>query len=148
MNKRLTAVLATIVVVIVVLAFSLNSLLASNADLSNQPSATPTLMATPSSTPIPVPIDFSIDNTSITVNVDLNNGMDRVEAILVAEKALEYAHNHETHQVESAEVTDGIWEVSLPWGAVMSNGKQESHDHYFVATIDPIERTVAYSTCF
>ena len=118
---------------------------------SNEPTSTPKPSPSPTSTLIPIPVDFTINCSSnvLTVNVDLNDGMSRDEAVLVAQQLLAYAHSDYTYELKSAEVNDaGVWTVSLPWGAVSPDGYQENHGHFFVATIDSPSRTVAFGTCF
>lgn len=111
------------------------------------PTPAPTLTPTP--TPIPIPVDFIVGSVTLTVNVDLNDGMNREEAILVAQPLFAYVHSHATNELKSAEVNEaGVWTVSLPWGAVSPDGYQESHGHYFIATIDPTTRTADYNTCY
>lgn len=119
---------------------------------TDKPTATPKPSASPTPTLVSIPVDFTINGSSnvvLTVNVDLNDGMNREEAILVAQQLLSYAHSHFTYELKSAEDNDaGVWTVSLPWGAVSPDGYQESHSHYFIATIDPASRTISFSTCF
>jgi len=122
------------------------------SDSNNNPISTPTPSPAPTPTPIPIPVDYTINDSShitLTINIDLNDGMNRDEAILVAQQLFAYAHSHATYELKSAEVNDaGVWTVSLPWGAVSPDGSQESHSHFFIATIDPATRTVEFSTCF
>jgi hypothetical protein len=122
-------------------------------DPANTDESTPTStpFSSPTPTPIPIPVVFTINGSSsvLNVNVDLNDGINREEAVLVAQQLLAYAHSNYTFELKSAEVDDaGVWTVSLPWGAVSPDGYQESHGHFFVATIDPATRTVDFSTCF
>jgi cytoskeletal protein RodZ len=130
-----------------------NLLNATTPTLTDEPTPTPTPApaSTPTPTPIPIPVDFTVkgDNLTLTVNVDLNDGMNREEAILVAQQVFAYVHSSSTNELKSAEVNEaGVWTVSLPWGAVLPDGYQESHGHYFIATIDPMTRIVEYKTCF
>ena len=130
-----------------------NSVNATLSDSTNNPTATPTPtpVPTPTTTPIPIPVDFTINgssHTALTVNVDLNDGLNKEEAIQVAKQLIVYAHPHSTHELKSAELNDaGVWIVSLPWGATSPDGYQESHSHIFVAAIDSATRTVQFSTC-
>ena len=118
---------------------------------TDDPLPTPKPSAVPTSTSIPIPVDFTINGSSHvvhTVNVDLNDGMNREEAIVVAQQLFSYAHSHSTYELKSAEVNDaGVWIVSLPWGIIWADGTQESHSHFFVATIDPTTLTIEYATC-
>ncbi len=117
---------------------------------TEEPTPTPTPSAIPTPTPIPIPVDFTINDSShiLTVNIDLNDGMNREEAIVVAQQLFSYAHSHSTYELKSAEVNEaGVWSVSLPWGIVWADGTQESHSHFFIATIDPTTLTVEYATC-
>jgi hypothetical protein len=120
---------------------------------SNQSIPLPTATPTPTATPIPIPVDFRVNGTSngvISTNIDLNDGMDQTEAIMVAQQLLARAHpGNITYEFKSAEVdAEGVWTVSLPWGLVSPDGTQESHSHYFITTIDPTSLTVDYGTCF
>jgi hypothetical protein len=120
---------------------------ASSSDSSNNTLSSPT----PSPTPIPIPVEFKVNNsqTILTVKVDLNDGMSREEAILVAQQLFPEVHSHATYELKSADVNDaGVWTVSLPWGAVLADGTQENHSHYFIATIDPTTLTIQSSTCY
>lgn len=114
------------------------------------PTATPTHSPTPSPTLIPVPVNFTVNGLyNVSVAVDLNDRMNRDEAILVAERIFNGVHAHATYEVKSAEVNGrGVWTVSLPWGAVYNDGLQEDHSHFFAATIDPATRTATIATCF
>jgi hypothetical protein len=119
---------------------------------TSSPSPTPT--TTPNPTFIPVPIDFkySYDGTtstsSVTVAVDLNDGMDRAEAIAVAEAIFNHEATSCNHIVKSAEVNSaGIWKVDLSWGTIAPNGDQEELTHIFILTINPVDRTATYSRC-
>jgi len=118
---------------------------------TDDPLPTPKPSTAPTPTPIPIPVDFTINGSShnvLTVNVDLNDGMSREEAILVAQQLFSYAHSHATYELKSAEVNDaGVWIVSLPWGIVWADGTQENHSHFFVTTIDPTTLTIEYATC-
>ncbi len=126
-----------------------NSVNASLGDSCNDSTSIPT--QTPPPTLISTPVDFTVNGSShvLTVNADLNDGMNWKEAVLVAQQLFAYSHTHSTYELKSAEVNDaGVWTVSLPWGAVSSDGSKESHSHFFIATIDPATRTVEFSTCF
>ena len=119
---------------------------------SSNPRAASTLLL-PTPTPISIPVEFKVNGTVdgyITAYIDLNDGMSREEAIVVAEQLIATAHpGNITYELKSADVTaEGVWTVSLPWGIVSPNGFQESHSHVFVAIIDPTTLTVEYETCF
>ncbi len=107
----------------------------------------------PLPTRMPIPVDFSVNGSSyqivFAVNVDLNDGMAKEEAVLVAQQLFVQVHPKATCELKSAEGNpEGVWTVSLPWGAVYADGSQESYGHFFNAKIDPATQTVEYSTCF
>jgi hypothetical protein len=55
----------------------------------------------------------------VTVTIDLNDGMNSAEAVMVANKIFEHELTNATYEVKSAEANDaGIWTVYLLWGAV------------------------------
>ena len=103
---------------------------------------------------MPVPVDFTCDIGSpyaftVTVVVDLNDGINIDEAIVVAEAIFNHELINATYEVKSANASDGeIWMVYLLWGAVSPDGYHESHSHYFNVEINPLDRTVTYSRCY
>lgn len=81
---------------------------------------------------------------TIVVNVDLTDGMNQDEAILVANTLFDKALAQTVlHQFKSAEVDDlGVWKVELTWGY-----STEDLGHWFEAGIDPFNQTIVYNRC-
>jgi hypothetical protein len=119
---------------------------------NNNTDTTPVITTTPTPKPTYIPTDFIVNGTggnTVTANINLNDGMNRDEAVLVAEILFPQVHSHATYELKSAEVNEAnIWTVSLPWGAVSPDGSQENHNHYFIAEIDPLTKTIQFNTCF
>ena len=121
---------------------------------------TPTLASTSILTPTPLPVhmpaplDFICDIGSpyaftVRVVVDLNDGMNNDEAIVVAETIFKHELINATYEVKSANATGAeAWTVYLLWGAVSPNGYHESHSHFFNVVVNPLNRTVTYSRCY
>jgi hypothetical protein len=169
--KRLTAILLLAVVVLVVFVLSVNGLFVSSADSSNKPvsSATstpppttvsPTVVATATSSPtqIPIPVDFTcsygddIKKFSITVAVDLNDGMNRDEAVTVATAIIDHELANAKHELRIAEVTSTCdWHVGFNWeyNMIDTNGTilEPTLGHVFDVTINVANRTATYTRC-
>jgi hypothetical protein len=162
------------IVITIVVCISLSVFLSLEADAQFQastslgltsPTSTPanvtptlasnsTLTPTPTAVHMPVPIDFTCDIGSpyafiVTVVVDLNDGMNNDEAIVVAEAIFNHELKNATYEVKSANASDAeIWTVYLLWGAVSPDGYHESHSHFFNVVVNPLNRTVTYSRCY
>ncbi len=89
-----------------------------------EPTPTPKPSPSPTSSLIPIPVDFTIPvgltikgtSNVFTVNVDLNDGMSRDEAITVAETILNRELTNTLHELKSAEVNnEGIWNINFSW---------------------------------
>lgn len=180
--KRLAAILLLTVLVLVVFAFSINGLLVPSADLANQPAASatptqpspttsltptqqpptapPTDAATPTLNPtqIPIPVDFTCnyegnkDTFTVTTTIDLNDGMNREEAVIVATAIIIHELNNAKHEVRIAEViTSGQWHVGINWeyGMIDINGTdiEPTLGHVFDVTINEKTRTATYTRC-
>jgi hypothetical protein len=84
---------------------------------------------------------------NINVNINLTDWMNRDEAIVVANTLFDNTLGRSgstVHQLVSAEQIDrlGVWIVKLAWGySTMDLG------HWFMAEIDPFNRTIVYSHC-
>ncbi len=119
---------------------------------TDEPAPTPTI--TPGPTLIPVPIDFTCNVGSpyaftVTVAVDLNDGMDRAEAIAVGEAIFNHEMTNATYEIKSANGSGtGNWTVCFLWGAVSPDGYHEPHGHFFNVQINSLNRTVTYSRCY
>ena len=115
------------------------------------PSPTPTV--TTSSTPVPMPVDFTCSigssySFTVKVAVDLNDGMNRAEALLVADAVFSHEMKSSQYIVKSAEANNlGIWNVDLSWGAIFPDGQQESLTHFFDVIINPQNQTATYARC-
>jgi hypothetical protein len=103
---------------------------------------------------MPAPLDFICDIGSsyaftVTVVVDLNDGMNNDEAIVVAETIFKHELINATYEVKSTNATGAeSWTVYLLWGAVSPHGYHESHSHFFNVVVNPLNRTVTYSRCY
>jgi acetyltransferase-like isoleucine patch superfamily enzyme len=85
---------------------------------------------------------------TVPVAVNLDDGMNSTEAVMVADRIFEHEMTSATYMVKSAEAdADGVWTVKLSWGLVV-NGEQESLSHFFDVGIDPLNQAVTYSRCF
>lgn len=125
------------------------------------PTATPEPSPSPTSTLIPIPVDFTIpvgltvggSSNVFTVNVDLNDGMSRDEAIIVGETILNRELTNAIHTVKSAEVnSEGIWNVNFNWeyaNLTLENGTQLTPvlSHFFDVIINPENQTATYTRC-
>jgi hypothetical protein len=158
-NKRKVAILAltlliAMVVVSVVAAGWFNPNISRN---SNQ--TTNSDSVTGSSAPSIVPT--SADSVSFTckvgsnyeftvsVGVDLNDGMNSTEAELVAIGIFEHEITNATFALKSAGADEaGIWTVRLSWEYNFQDIEPISLNHYFDVTINPLNQTVTYSRCF
>ena len=85
---------------------------------------------------------------NVTVKVDLSDGMNSTEAVMVAREIFEHELNA-NYAVKSAEADDsGVWTVDLSWEYDLPSGKPEVLSHYFDVTINPQVQTVTYSRCY
>ncbi len=172
-HKQLAAVLVTAIVVILIVSLSFSGLFAAIPNqspestptptptttitpLSPTPTATPvpTQTATPNPTRMPVPIDFTCGAFSVTVGVDLNDGMDNAEAIAVATAIFDHELPNAAHEVKSAQATSNeVWQVGFNWelssSATLPNGTavELKLGHVFDVTIYAQNRTVTYTRC-
>ena len=78
----------------------------------------------------------------ISVSINLTDGMNMNEALLVADVLFNKTMNA-LHQSGSAETDElGLWKVLIIWGySTLDLG------HWFRAEIDPFNRTIVYSHC-
>jgi hypothetical protein len=119
------------------------------------PAPTPTQTPLPSPTLIPIPVDFTCGDVgspyafTVTVAVDLNNGMDRAEAITVAEAIINHELTKVTHEVKSVNNDSGLWNVNFSWEytSATTNGTL-TLGHFFDVAINPQNQTVRYNRCF
>jgi len=127
---------------------------------TNEPTATTEPSPSPTSTLIPMPVDFTIpigltvggSSNVFTVNVDLNDGMSRDEAISVGETILNRELTNALHELKSAEVNnEGIWNVNFNWeyaNMVGPNGTGTPVlSHFFDVIINPQNQTATYTRC-
>lgn len=159
------------IVAIAIIAYAANSLLVPKADSSDQPSATPnptetviatitpTEVPTPNPTPIPVPVDFtnkpgSQYSFTITVDVDLNDGMSSQEALTVARAFIDYNLKDVSYCVKSIKGNDTYWEVDFNWETSswvgLPNGEVNTNaglGHFFNVYINLPTRTIDYTRC-
>jgi hypothetical protein len=85
---------------------------------------------------------------TVTVKIDLSDGMNSTEAVMVAREIFEHELNA-TYAVKSAEADDaGVWTVDLSWEFDLPSGKPEVLNHFFDVTINPLDQTVTYSRCY
>ena len=125
-----------------------------------EPTPTPKPSSSPAPTLIPIPVDFTIpvgltvggSSNVFTVNVDLNDGMSRDEAITVAESILNRELTNALHELKSAEVdNEGIWNVDFNWEYPMTleNGTQLTPvlSHFFDVIINPQNLKATYASC-
>ncbi len=81
---------------------------------------------------------------TVTVLVKLQDGMNRDEALQVAEAVF---NSNATHVVKSVDVgAEGVWVIGFRWGIKTSN-YQEPLNHYFNVTINPFSQTISYLSC-
>jgi hypothetical protein len=119
---------------------------------TSSPSSTPT--ATPNPTLIPIPVKFSCGEAgnpyafSVTVAVDLNNGMDKAEAITVAETIINHELTNASYEVKSSDNNAGLWNVNFSWEytGFATNGTLHL-GHIFDVIINPFNQTVKYTRC-
>jgi hypothetical protein len=85
----------------------------------------------------------------VTVAVDLNNGMDRAEAITVAEAIINHELTKVTYEVKSVNNDSGLWNVNFSWEytSATTNGTL-TLGHFFDVAINPQNQTVRYNRCF
>ena len=127
---------------------------------TDEPTPTPKPSPSPTSTPIPIPVNFTIpigltvagSSNVFTVYIDLNDGMNRDEAITVAETILNRELTNAIHVVKSAEVSsEGMWNVDFNWEYPMTleNGTQITPvlGHFFDVIINPQNQTATYTRC-
>jgi hypothetical protein len=85
---------------------------------------------------------------TVTTTADLTDGMNRNEAIAVAQIVFAHEMHNAAFTVKAAEPSaDGVWTVNLSWGAIV-NGQQEALSHYFDVTVNPTNQTASYSRCY
>lgn len=78
---------------------------------------------------------------AVSAYVDLEDGMTKTEAALIATKVFAHEMTNAKFTLKSATVDDtGIWTVKFSWGI-----GQESLSHYFNVEINPFNQTAAYS---
>ena len=163
-HKRLATILAIAAAVVLIASLPFSGLFALSPDPSTQPSPTPTETppsptptATPSPTPIPIPADFTCyDGGSaftVAVDVDLNDGMDRDEAVAVATTILKHELTDPLYELKSAQLQGDIWTVDFNWeyktlvtlpdGSIGTLGL----GHFFDVTVNAQNRTASYSRC-
>jgi hypothetical protein len=117
-----------------------------------EPSAIP--MTTPSPMSNQMPVDFtcsvgSSDSFTVTVAVDLEDGMNKTEALAVADAIFNHEVTNAEHIIKSVEVNDAnVWIVNLSWGMIYADGEKESLTHFFDITINSQNQTATYTRCF
>ena len=90
-------------------------------------------------------------NTTFTVSVavNLDDGMDSSEAITVADKVFQHQMTNAIYIVKSAEAdANGVWTVKLSWELVLNGELPESLSHFFDVVINPSNREVSYTRCY
>jgi hypothetical protein len=169
--KWSTAGLVIAIIAVAVVAYAANSLLISKAGSSDQPSATPnpteeaiatitpTEAATPNPTHIPVPVEFTVKPGSqysftLTVDVDLNDGMSSQEAITVAKTLIDHELKDVSYYVKSTKGNETRWMVNFNWETSsitdLPSGEVNTNPdlrHFFNVNIDLLTRTIDYNRC-
>ncbi len=75
---------------------------------------------------------------NVTVWIDLSDGMDREEAVLVAKSLYESIHKNSTCNLKSTQANeDGTWTIYLLWDG----------SHYFNVEVNPHDRTLDFNSC-
>jgi hypothetical protein len=122
--------------------------------LEPTPTNTPFPTATPNPTLIPIPVKFSCGEAgnpyafSVTVAVDLNNGMDKAEAITVAEAIINHELTNASYEVKSSDNNAGLWNVNFSWECTALATDGTLHlGHIFDVIINPFNQTVKYTRC-
>jgi hypothetical protein len=118
------------------------------------PAPTPTQTPLPSPTLIPNPVDFTCGDVgnpyafTVTVPVDLNDGMNQAEAITVAEAIINHELTKATYEVKSVNNNSGLWNVDFSWEytSFTINGTLKLC-HFFDVAINPQNQTVTYNRC-
>ena len=94
------------------------------------------------------PVIFTVRSNSsgqtftIIVQINLTDGMDQDEAVIVATKVFNATMTAQ-YAVRSVSVDDQfVWTVEFRWGY-----QGEPLGHWFRAVINPIDRTVVYDRC-
>lgn len=94
------------------------------------------------------PIIFTVRSNSssqiftIAVQINLTDGMDQDEAVIVATKVFNVTVTAQ-YAVKSVSVDDQfVWTVGFHWGY-----QGEPLGHWFRAAINPIDRTIVYDRC-
>jgi hypothetical protein len=101
-------------------------------------------------------VDFTCHESSeyafvFPVKVDLSDGMDSDEAIVVARCLYEVCMNQTNYEVKSVQSSgDGVWTVYLLWGSdsPRASGELENRSHYFNVHVNVADRTVEYDRCY
>jgi hypothetical protein len=159
------------IAVVAIVAYEVNSLLISKAGSSDQPSVTPspteeviatvmpTEVPTPNPTLVPVPVDFTFKPGSqysftLTVDVDLNDGMSSQEALTVAKALIGHELTDVSYKVESSKGNETDWEVDFNWeySSVVGLPSGEVHTdldlgHFFNVYINLTDRSIDYTRC-
>jgi hypothetical protein len=84
-------------------------------------------------------------NRQETVKINLDNGMNKAEALLVAEKICGYdSPNPNLHHSKGSASVDaqGVWHVHYNWGL-----EDEELTHFCFTDIYPSNQTFSYSIC-
>lgn len=82
---------------------------------------------------------------TITADINLTDWMNRDEAVLVANSLFDHTlgQTGQLHQLESSDMDElGVWTVELTWGYSTAD-----LSHWFLAEIDPFNRTIVYWHC-
>lgn len=159
------------IVAVAIVAYAANSLLISKAGASDQPSATPnptqeaiatitpTEAPTPNPTLIPVPVDFTYEPGSqysftLTVDVDLNDGMSNQEAVTVAKALINHELKDVSYYIKATKGNETCWTVNFNWesssrvglpsGEVLTNSDLS---HVFNVEINLADRSIDYARC-
>ena len=81
---------------------------------------------------------------TVSAHVDLEDGMGKTEAVLVAAKVFAHEMTNAKFALKSATVDDaGVLTVKFSWGI-----GQESLSHYFNVEINPLNQIATYSRCY
>ncbi len=105
-------------------------------------------------------VDFTCNAGSkyaftVTVKIDLSDGMDSAEAVTVANAIFKHEMTEAIYELKSTKAhDDGIWSVNLSWEYSpmrSTTGEQDASPpfgHYFEVVINPLNQTVTYSRCY
>jgi hypothetical protein len=132
----------------VTLAYHPQNYVNQNNNNQNNNTPTPTVSNSPVDTNLKDTIFTPVEgegNYEITVKINLDNGMNRAEALLVANKICGFDKpDSKLHHTEGAASVDslGVWHVHYQWGL-----GDEKLTHIRFTDIYPSNQTFSFSSC-